>query len=107
MQLFFKTVTAIVLAFCVVGIIVALADAVFYNQMRKYSDEASNGTANSAHADTTESKELIVKIDAVKLLQVCSSLAQKLLLVCPNPQPSSRRTHDLLSTSAKVIYRRL
>ena len=90
-QLFFKIVTAFVLAFCVVGIIVSLADAVFYNQMYKYTQAAFVIAANNSGADNTASKELIVMSGTVKLLQV-SSLAQKLLLVCPNlnPPPGGR-----------------
>ena len=86
MQLFFKIVTAIVLAFCVVGIIVALADAVFYNQMYKYTQAAFVIAANNSGADNSASKELIVMSTTVKSLQV-SSLAQKHLLVCPNLNP--------------------
>ena len=73
-QLFFKIVTAFVLAFCVVGIIVSLADAVFYNQMYKYTQAAFVIAANNSGADNTASKNLILQSGTVKLLQVCSSV---------------------------------
>ena len=73
-QLFFKIVTAFVLAFCVVGIIVSLADAVFYNQMYKYTQAAFVIAANNSGADNTASKNLILQSTTVKLLQVCSSV---------------------------------
>ena len=103
MQLFFKIVTAFVLAFCVVGIIVALADAVFYNQMYKYTQAAFVIAANNSGADNSASKELIVMSGTVKLLQVIAACSKSSSCL-PQPQPSSRRTRDPPSTSAKVIY---